>query len=269
MAREAAHKLSRQVRFSVNPFLPADNAGFNSYASKPCGEGLAIYFGLWVHLEGQVERATGFVVNVSDIDAEVRRSVVPVFGKRIQELYADRKHISIEELAGLLGSACGVLKDKFSQVKLSCLELELNPFRKIRVESEDCKVVYFSEKFEFAAMHKLWNDEFSEEENFSRFGKCANPAGHGHNYIIEVTVKNQAEGEFSIGEFQRIVDVEFIKSVDHKNLNEDVAEFGRMNPTVENIAVFAWDKLAGKFGKDALHCVTVWENDRTCCSYYG
>jgi 6-pyruvoyl-tetrahydropterin synthase len=57
--------------------------------------------------------------------------------------------------------------------------------------------------------------------------------------------------------------------VDHKNLNVDVAEFGKTNPTVENIAVFAWNKLAGKFSKAELHCVTVWETDKTYCSYCG
>ena len=84
-------------------------------------------------------------------------------------------------------------------------------------------MVYFSEKFEFAAMHKLWNEQFSEKKNFEVFGKCANPAGHGHNYIIEVTVKRTGEqAGLSIGQFERIVDQEFIKLVDHKNLNVDV-----------------------------------------------
>jgi len=49
----------------------------------------------------------------------------------------------------------------------------------------------------------------------------------------------------------------------------EVAAFGKINPTVENIAFFAWDKLAGKFGEAVLHCVTVWETDKTYCSYYG
>jgi 6-pyruvoyltetrahydropterin/6-carboxytetrahydropterin synthase len=65
------------------------------------------------------------------------------------------------------------------------------------------------------------------------------------------------------------VDDELVQVVDHKNLNADVAEFGKTNPTVENIAVFAWGKLAGKFGEAKLHCVTVMETDKTYCSYYG
>ena len=128
---------------------------------------------------------------------------------------------------------------------------------------------YFSEKFEFAATHTLWNEDFSEEENFEVFGKCANPAGHGHNYIIEVTVANKGNGRVGIGKFQKIVEGEFVRLVDHKNLNVDVPQFEERNPTVENIAAFAWERLADKLCGGQITSVTVWENDRTYCTYCG
>jgi 6-pyruvoyltetrahydropterin/6-carboxytetrahydropterin synthase len=162
------------------------------------------------------------------------------------------------------------LADKFGAAKVSELSLALNPFRKVTVDCEDSEMIYFSEKFEFAATHKLWNDSFSDERNFEVFGKCANPAGHGHNYIVEVTVKKTVKkGELRIGDFERLVDKEFIKVVDHKNLNVDVPYFAEAIPTVENIARFAWERIVGKFGEAGLHCVTIWETDKTCCSYYG
>ncbi|MBA7713719.1 hypothetical protein ES703_122726 [subsurface metagenome] len=65
------------------------------------------------------------------------------------------------------------------------------------------------------------------------------------------------------------MDDEFIKRVDHKNLNIDVSQLSSLNPTVENIASFAWDSLIDKFGSAKLHCVTVWETEKTSCSYYG
>jgi hypothetical protein len=74
------HKLARQVRFSINPFLPEEIEGFNSYASKPTGEGLSIFLELSVEVEGKVAPATGFVVNVTDIDKSARELVVPIFG---------------------------------------------------------------------------------------------------------------------------------------------------------------------------------------------
>jgi 6-pyruvoyltetrahydropterin/6-carboxytetrahydropterin synthase len=65
------------------------------------------------------------------------------------------------------------------------------------------------------------------------------------------------------------VDDELVKLVDHRNLNADVDHFGKTNPSVENIAAFAWNKLVGKFGEATLHRVTIWETDKTYCSYYG
>jgi len=264
------HKAGRHVRFSINPFLAKDSCGHNSFASQPAGEGLSIFFELSVEVAGEVEPATGFVVNVIDIDKNVREFVVPIFAERTRESYRRGKHIGLFELAELLRSAREQLADKFGAARTSQLSLKLNPFRKVTITPEDNKMIYFSEKFEFAATHKLWNEEFSDEHNFEVFGKCANPMGHGHNYVVEVTIKGrEGEDSFRIGDFERTVDDELVQVVDHKNLNVDVAEFSKTNPTVENIAVFAWGKLAGKFGEAELHCVTVWETDKTYCSYYG
>lgn len=268
------HKLTRHVRFSINPFLQAEVEGANPYASRPTGEGLSIFFELFVGLTGDLDRSTGFVMNVLDIDETVRKLVVPLFAKRIKADYKKAKHIGLFDLAEVLKSARERLAGKLDRVVLSELALKLNPFRKLSLECsggvEDYEMIYFSEKFEFAAMHRLWNDELSDERNFALFGKCANPTGHGHNYIIEVTVKTPPKGnDFCIGDFEKIVDDEFIKHVDHKNLNVDVSGLSGINPTVENIASFAWDRLVGKFSRAQLHCVTVWETDKTSCSYCG
>ena len=262
-------RLVRQVRFSVNPFLSGEGGGANSFASKPAGEGLALFLELSVDLVGEVDVETGFVVNVTQIDKQVRASAVPVFVERIRADYRSGRHIGLGAIAELLRASWRELAGKFGGAKLGGLSVKLNPYRKVAIDSEDGAMVYFSEKFEFAAMHKLWNEEFSEERNFEVFGKCANPAGHGHNYIVEVTVKGQAQEVLCIGDFERVVDDEFIKAVDHRNLNVDLEQFGTTNPTVENIAVFAWERLAGKFGEATLHCVTIRETDRTSCSYYG
>lgn len=264
------HKLTREVRFSINPFLEGGGAGFNSYASKPCGEGVSLYFSLWVELCGEVDEETGFVVNVTDIDLAVREFVVPVFAEKIKVSFNKREHIGLGEVFELLKRARSILKDKFQPAGLNRLWLELNPFRKITISSEETEMFYYSEKFEFAAMHRLWNDKFSEEENFEVFGKCANEAGHGHNYIVEVTVKRTAEGAIGwTGGFEKVVETEFIGIVDHKNLNVDVPKFEKTNPTVENIAAFGWERLAGKFETAELSSITVWETDRTYCTYCG
>lgn len=273
------HKTARHVRFSINPFLPEDSPGYNSFASRPSGEGLSIFFELLVEVAGDIEPATGFVVNVIDIDSSVRKFVVPIFAGRIREDFRRLRHIGFFEINELLTMAWKQLADKFRPAELSKLGLKLNPFRKMEICSEDAKMFYFSERFEFAATHKLWNEQFSDARNFEIFGNCANPTGHGHNYIVEVTIKKPMGSDssrrlveadsFCVVDFEKIVYNELVKLVDHKNLNTDVAEFEQTNPTIENIASFAWNKLAGRFGKVKLHCVTVWETDKTYCSYYG
>lgn len=275
------HKLARQVRFSVNPFLAEQAKGANSFASMPSGEGLAIYFELAVELVSQVDQDTGFIVNVSEIDSKVRQHAVPVFVKKVQEYFHNIRHMDFFAIAEMLRSAWQKLEDKFASAKLNKLSLKVNPFRKITLDSENSDMIFFSEKFEFAATHKLWNTNFTDMQNRNVFGKCANLSGHGHNYIIEVTIKmsdnnpsnrepnTEKSEDFSIGNFEKIVDRELISMIDHKNLNLDIEHFAKVIPTVENIAIFAWDRLSGKFPNQMLHCVTVWETDKTSCSYYG
>lgn len=263
------NKLIRQVRFSVNPFLASQVEGANSFSSKPAGEGLAVFLELGVGVVGAVDNGTGFVINVMDIDQAVRQYVVPAFTEQIKHAYENRHHIGFAKIAEFLRLTKANLTGKLAGAYLTELSLMLNPFKKVAVDCEDMKMIYFSEKFEFAAMHKLWNEEFSPDRNFQVFGKCANPAGHGHNYVVEVTVKIPEGTEFCVGDFEKIVDDELIKLIDHKNLNADVPYFVKAIPTVENISVFAWDQLKGKFKDIKMHAVTIWETDKTSCTYYG
>ena len=230
-------ELSRHIRFSINPFLAEQPQGYNSYASKPCGEGFALYFGLWVELSGPVDSDTGFVVNVVEIDRQVRAGVVPLFVGRVCDAFRAGRHLALLDVVVLLKESWAVLKGRFGGPQVSRMCLELSPFRKIAVCAEDCAVYTFSEKFEFAATHTLWNPDFTDEKNLDVFGKCANPSGHGHNYVVEVTIERPVAGqELEIGGFEKAVHDAFIQSVDHKNLNVQVPEFAQLNPTVENIA---------------------------------
>jgi 6-pyruvoyltetrahydropterin/6-carboxytetrahydropterin synthase len=263
-------RLARQIRFSVDPFLDRDALGSNGYTSKPAGAGLSLFLQLTVELAGSVNPPTGFLINVVDIDRAARDAAVPVFAERIRRDYRQGKHMSLVAVAEMLAAAWDALDARFGSVRLDRLALHLNPFRTMAMKASKPGVVYFSEKFEFAAMHKLWNDAFSEDRNFTVFGKCANPAGHGHNYLVEVTVSSEPqESPLEIGRFEAVVNSELIALVDHKNLNLDVPELAGRIPTVENLAMFAWSRLAGKFDPARLHSVTVWESDRTYCTYRG
>lgn len=263
-------RLGRQIRFSINPFLAGTGAGANAYASKPAGEGLAVFLELGIELLGPIDPDTGFVINVVEIDRIAEGVLAPIFAEGISACWRRGEHIDLARVARMLEAVGARLSDNIQTGKVDKLLLRLNPFRTVTMDTNETGTITFSEKFEFAAMHKLWNDTFSAERNFEVFGKCAHPTGHGHNYVVEVTVGTPAAGPaLEIGRFERIVDAELIQIVDHKNLNEDVPAFGSTIPTVENIATFAWERLAGKLAPARLRRITVWETDRTYCTYEG
>jgi 6-pyruvoyltetrahydropterin/6-carboxytetrahydropterin synthase len=262
------HRLTRKVRFSINPFQPADSTGFNSFASKPAGEGLAVFFELAVTLDGILDKKSGFVVNVLDIDDHVQKFVIPVFSRNIRKYFSQKRDIGFTEITKLLKMTKEKLQERFSGPKVSQLALQLNPLRKIALDFKEKNMIYFSEKFEFAATHKLWSDKISKSENVKLFGKCANPNGHGHNYIVEVIVKTKP-GDLRVADYEKIIDENLIRILDHKNLNIDVPHFAKVLPSVEKLSTFAWASLNGKFKKAALSCITIWETEKTSCSYYG
>lgn len=266
------HSLSRQVRFAINPFADSQVEGFNSYCAKPCGEGLDLFFALRVEITSQVNHQTGFVVNITDIDKAVRKFAVGLFAETINRSFSVGKSIDFLEMIKLLSDTAIVLGEYFGKEKITDICLDLNPARMLglRLIKGNIKMIYYGEKFDFAAMHKLWNEKFSDEENFRVFGKCANPTGHGHNYTTEVVVKLPLDNQtFKIADYQKTVKENFLDIVDHKNLNGDVEYFKDNNPTVENIAKLAWLKLNDKFENSKLHKITIWETDKTFCSYCG
>lgn len=263
------HSLFREVRFSIDPFDTDSSGSFNSYAGKPIARGLSPFFSLGVELIGKVNPKTGFLVNVSTIDECVRSRVIPFFTEQLRVCYTNQQNISLVLGIQWLMIAAEKLENCFSNCRLGHVCLKWTPFQSISCFLEDPKVIEYSEKFEFAAMHRLWNEQFDESENFRQFGKCANPAGHGHNYILEIFVQIPEKSEATgwIGRFEQAVQEHFLERLDHKNLNEDVSHFSSVNPTVENISSYAWSCLEGKIPDAELRKIIVWENDRTRCTY--
>jgi 6-pyruvoyltetrahydropterin/6-carboxytetrahydropterin synthase len=94
-------------------------------------------------------------------------------------------------------------------------------------------------RYNFAASHRLHNPKLSEEENRRVYGKCNNPYGHGHNYIVEVTMTGPvdiATGMVTnLGDLDPFVQREVIEAFDHKYLNEEIPEFQTAVPTTENV----------------------------------
>jgi 6-pyruvoyltetrahydropterin/6-carboxytetrahydropterin synthase len=120
-------------------------------------------------------------------------------------------------------------------------------------------------RVKFCAAHRLYNPEFSDEENDRTFGICNNPAGHGHNYVLEVTVGGQADPRTGmIIDLKRLKDLlerEITSKLDHKNLNVDVEFMRGCVPTAEMLATRIWDLIEKKLPAGKLLEVKVYESE--------
>ena len=89
-------------------------------------------------------------------------------------------------------------------------------------------------RYQFAASHRLHSAELSDEENRRLYGKCNNPYGHGHNYVLEVSVRGPLEGAtgraVDIAVLDELVAREVVRPLDHRNLNREVAAFAGVVP---------------------------------------
>lgn len=126
--------------------------------------------------------------------------------------------------------------------------------------------IYVTRKEHFNAGHRLFNPAYSEERNREVFGKCSNPGGHGHNYVLEVTVAGEADPEtgyvFDLKELGALIRKEIVEDVDHRNLNTDVDWLRGTIPTAENLADAFWRRLEAHLPSGVLWSVRVIETDK-------
>jgi 6-pyruvoyltetrahydropterin/6-carboxytetrahydropterin synthase len=111
-------------------------------------------------------------------------------------------------------------------------------------------------KAEFSASHVCANPAWSAEENRRVYGPDANPNGHGHNYVVEVTVEGDPDPVtgmvFDLRELKQILNQEIIEPMDHRFLNREVPPFDRIVPTTENIALEIRNRLEPRIRRDSV-----------------
>ena len=134
-------------------------------------------------------------------------------------------------------------------------------------------MIYVTRRAEFSASHYYHNPDLSPEANRRIFGKCNNPYGHGHNYVLEVTVAgpvNPATGMVAdLKELKALIEQEVIQLLDHKFLNKEIPVFAAKLPTTENIAVEIWKLLAPKLASGTLHQIRLYETPDLYVDYFG
>lgn len=133
--------------------------------------------------------------------------------------------------------------------------------------------VTVNRKAHFNAAHRLFREEWNDEQNEEIFGKCSNPHYHGHNYELVVSVTGEINPETGF-----VIDLKTLKDLiyqevelpfDHKNLNLEVPEFKKLNPTAENISVVIYNKLRDKIDQNHDLEVTLYETPRNFVKYQG
>ena len=133
--------------------------------------------------------------------------------------------------------------------------------------------VYITRRSTFSCAHRLHSPHLSDAENLRVFGKCNNLKGHGHNYVLEVTLKMPIDPRtgmaMNLVDLKSIIAEQFVDRVDHKHLDEDVAWFKGMPTTAENIVVMAWNKIAPHLPMGSLNEVRLQETENNVASYRG
>jgi len=238
-------KLTRRVGFSAghrywrNDWTEAQNRErFGRWAS-PYNHGHN--YVLYVTWEGPVNPSHGMVVNIKQLDQVLQEHVVAVY---------DQKSIN-DEVPGFQAKS-PTLENILVAIRSPLMSMDLGADL-VAIRLDETETLYaewnndmqetsltITRVYEFAASHRLHVEAFSHEENLAHFGKCNNPAGHGHNYVLEVTVQGPADPEtgmlVNIEDLDRIVHQKVIDRFDHKNLSSDVPEFAGKNPTSEVVA---------------------------------
>ena len=127
-------------------------------------------------------------------------------------------------------------------------------------------------RYRFSASHRLHTTHLTEEENIRVFGKCSNPYGHGHNYVVEVSVSGDVDP--STGMIANLADLDafvarhVLEDFDHKSLNEDVPAFRDTVPTTENVCIEIFRRLKS-FPEAKLERIRVEETGKNSFEYAG
>lgn len=287
--------MTRRVTFSaahtdwLDNRTPAENrAMFGQSAQRePYGHNYI----LDVTVSGDVDPRTGIIVNIKDIDRIVRERVL---------LQVDHKMLNGPDgpLANMPATGemlLALIRDSLLcslpyAVALSALRLEKTALDAVEWQAQDIKdsdknkmtqkkvrqagVTLVTRIYEFSASHRLQSDSLTDQENRDLFGKCNYPNGHGHNYVLEVTVEGPVDPVtarvIDPAMLDEIVNREVVDRYDHRHLNLDISEFAGAIPSSEVIITKIWDLLAKHIAAPArLSKLLLRETPRNFFEYSG
>ncbi|WKZ66065.1 MAG: 6-carboxytetrahydropterin synthase [Flavobacteriales bacterium] len=136
-------------------------------------------------------------------------------------------------------------------------------------------IVHITRRERFSASHRLARADWDDAKNLAVFGKCSNPNGHGHNYVLWVTVSGEQDPETSfvtdLSRLSRIIKEHVIDHLDHRNIDADVAFMKGRRSSTENLCVAIWEQLEVpvKALGATLRTVKVEETENNYAEYHG
>ncbi|CAF0954169.1 unnamed protein product [Didymodactylos carnosus] len=147
------------------------------------------------------------------------------------------------------------------------------------------EIIYLTRIETFSAAHRLHSVHYSDDENVLIYGKCNNKYGHGHNYVLHVTISGKLDYRsgmlMNITDLKSLIKTEIIDELDHKHLDMDVEYFrnGQIVSTTENLCIYIWKKLEkalNTFNNDKnqnqsikLYEIKIHETDKNTVTYRG
>ena len=134
--------------------------------------------------------------------------------------------------------------------------------------------VFITRQVHFNSAHRLHNPTKSQAWNRQQYGLCTNPHWHGHNYVLEVTLKGEPDPVtgylMDLGELKRILHETIVEPCDHRNLNDEVSFLRRIIPSTENLVIAFWAQIEPHIPAPAtLHAVRLYETPRNYAEYFG
>lgn len=133
--------------------------------------------------------------------------------------------------------------------------------------------VFITRQVHFNSAHRLHNPTKSQRWNVEKYGLCTNPHWHGHNYVLEVTVRGQPDPEtgyvLDLAELKRILHAAVVDKCDHRNLNTDVPFLRGVIPSTENLVIAFWHEIEPRLPAGKLHRVRLYETPRNFVEYCG
>jgi 6-pyruvoyltetrahydropterin/6-carboxytetrahydropterin synthase len=131
--------------------------------------------------------------------------------------------------------------------------------------------VYITRQVHFNSAHRLYNPAKSLAWNRKQYGLCNQT--HGHNYVLEITVKGSADPVtgyvVDLGELKQIMNETVANPCDHRSLNDDVDFLRGIIPSTENLVIAFWHRIEPRLTAGRLHCVRLYETPRNYAEFFG